>query len=66
MLDRRLIDQHSRPRLTAELYLALTTSPASALTPYKDVFSLDQGLWDQLSHYLSVYHSVLEKSLRVD
>lgn len=66
MLDQHLVDQHSRPRLTAELYLALTTSPASALTPYKDVLSLNQGLWDQLSHYLSVYHSVLEKTLRVD
>jgi transcriptional regulator with XRE-family HTH domain len=61
-----LVDQHSLPRLTAELYLALTTSPASALVPYKDVLSLDQGLWDQLSHYLSVYHSVLEKNLQTE
>jgi transcriptional regulator with XRE-family HTH domain len=66
MLEQHLADQHSRPRLTAELYFALTTSPASALTPYKDVLSLNQELWDQLSHYLSVYHSVLEKTLRVD
>jgi hypothetical protein len=64
--DQHLVDQHSRPRLTAELYLALTTSPASALAPYKDVLSLNQRLWDQFSHYLSVYHSVLEKTLRTE
>jgi transcriptional regulator with XRE-family HTH domain len=61
-----IVDQHSRPRLTAELYLALTTAPASALTRYKDVLSLNQGLWDQLSHYLAVYHSVLEKTLQTE
>jgi transcriptional regulator with XRE-family HTH domain len=66
MHDQHLVDQHALPRLTAELYLALTTSPASALTRYKDVVSLDQGLWDQFSHYLSVYHSVLEKTLQTE
>jgi transcriptional regulator with XRE-family HTH domain len=64
--DQQLVDQHSRPRLTAELYLALTTSPASALARHKDVLSLNQGLWDQFSHYLSVYHLVLEKTLRTE
>jgi hypothetical protein len=64
--DQHLVEQHTLPRLTAELYLALTTSPASALTRYKDVLSLNQGLWNQLSHYLSVYHSVLEKTLQTE
>lgn len=64
--DQHLVDRHSMPRLTAELYLALTTSPASALIPYKDALSLDQALWDQLSQYLSVYHSLLEKTLQTE
>lgn len=64
--EQHLVDQHSVPRVTAELYLALTTAPASALIPYKDILSLDQGLWDQLAHYLSVYHSVLEKTLQTE